>query len=301
MKNAKPKLWKMGFILITIIAFISCETGKKLSQLNKNADTAYRSGDMQTALNNYEKIITFYENKNNVKNCPVYTKAGQAAFALDKNDKALNYFNKALYTVSENADTYFELAKLYRKIDNLSKEINALQTYVEKYPNGKDLSQVKKRLFETYVKSENWDKALNFWPKLGNESANGNELLTGFFQVNKALNHTKICDSLAKILLARNKNNIMALEWKAKKYYYLAEKSYQSEIKVYETHKTRRQYAKLLKAFDVVTANFKYSLYYFKKLYLIKPNKEYARYIANIYIRLDDKKKADYYLKKTRG
>ena len=66
-------------------------------------------------------------------------------------------------------------------------------------------------------------------------------------------------------------------------------------MKAYDNHKTNKQYRILLKALDVVTADFKKSLTYFKKLYSIEPTAENANYLSHIYGRLSDKKKEVYY------
>jgi hypothetical protein len=87
----------------------------------------------------------------------------------------------------------------------------------------------------------------------------------------------------------------MALEWLAEKYYWLAENSYKAEMEAYEKNRTNKQYNQLLKAFETVSANFKTSLTYFKKLYDLDPSGEYATFLSNIYARLDDKEKAEYY------
>jgi hypothetical protein len=50
-----------------------------------------------------------------------------------------------------------------------------------------------------------------------------------------------------------------------------------------------------------VTAEFKLALTYFDKLYAVNPSPDYAKYIGDIYNRLDDKKKADYYYEKSKG
>ena len=95
--------------------------------------------------------------------------------------------------------------------------------------------------------------------------------------------------------LSLEDTNVLAMEWEAMRLYNKAENRYQSEMKAYENKKTTSQYNKLLKAFEGVTADFKSSLKYFKELYEINPSKKYASYLANIYARLDDKQKAEYY------
>jgi len=50
-----------------------------------------------------------------------------------------------------------------------------------------------------------------------------------------------------------------------------------------------------LKAFKIVTVDFKQSLDYYSRLYNLYPKPEYAKYLGNIYARLNDEKNAKYY------
>jgi len=68
-------------------------------------------------------------------------------------------------------------------------------------------------------------------------------------------------------------------------------------MKDYDDHKTNKQYNILLNALDIVTADFKKSLSYFKKIYALEPSKENANYLSHIYGRLSDEKKETYYKK----
>jgi tetratricopeptide (TPR) repeat protein len=88
------------------------------------------------------------------------------------------------------------------------------------------------------------------------------------------------------------------MKWFGEKYFWLAENRYQAEMEAYEKKRTNSQYAKLLEAFKIVTRDFKTSLGYFTRLYKLYPKPEYARYLGNIYTRLDDKEKAKYYYNK---
>ena len=292
-------LW-LGIILLTVLLFSACGTSNRLAQSGEQAKTAYEAGDYATALTEYRKIISGYESKGDEKSCPVYTLAGEAAWLLDKKALAFEYYDKARFTASECAETYAGLATYFQSIDNLSKEMENLQIYLKKYPDGKDSQQIAKRLFSVYVESENWDKALNLWPAVKNTSLQDIALLEQYLTVNEALNRQKTCDSLVQKILNADPDNLKALEWEGKKYYRKAEDRYQQEMKAYEKKKTRKQYSQLLKALDQVSADFKTSLKYFEKLYKLNPETRYARYLANIYNRLNDKKKAAYYKKKAK-
>ncbi len=123
-------------------------------------------------------------------------------------------------------------------------------------------------------------------------------MLEGYFITNKALENDSVCNILASELLKLDENNLAGLDWEAKKYFWQAENLYKDEMEAYEKNKTNRQYNKLLKSLDVVSADFKTSLGYFKTLYELDPSPKYAKYLGNIYNRLDDKPKADYYYSK---
>jgi len=175
-------------------------------------------------------------------------------------------------------------------------KIEALEAYVEKFPAGAEIDQMKNRLFETYVESENWDLAYDLWPEIEAQVKMEINYLEDYYYVNKALDNAELVGQLAGQLLDMNDENVAGLEFMAKKYYNIAENRYQVEMAKYEKNKTRKQYAKLLEALDETTADFKISLGYFESLYSLNPSPVYANYMGNIYVRFNDQEKADYYL-----
>jgi tetratricopeptide (TPR) repeat protein len=286
-------------ILMVLITFSSCSSSKSVVSKKQTADSYFASGDYASALKTFEEIIASYESAGNEKECPVYTKAAEAAWNLGQKEKAIEYFKKAEYSPASLSDeTFLGLAKYYREKNNLSKELMALQDYLANFPEGKNAPDVKKKLFELYVESENYDKALDLWPEIQNIVEGDTTFILDYFKVNEALDNKQVCDSIAPVILDFNPNNMEALEWEAKKYYDRAEALYQKEMKYYEKNRTTKQYSRLLKALKSVTADFKTSLKYFTRLYEIKPDTKYASYLANIYNRLDNKAKAEYYKKK---
>lgn len=266
-----------------------------MTEINNSAQTSFDAGNYTEALSQFEKVIIDYESQGKSKECPVYSQAGISAFNLGQTEKALDYLKKATYTPFVDADTYSAMARTYQNIDNLSLEIEALEDYVKKYPEGDEIVQMKIRLFETYVESENWDLAYNLWPDIEPQVKVEIKYIEDFYQVNKAMGNEEMTEQLAGQLLDMNDENVIGLEFMAKKYYNIAENHYQEEMEAYEKNKTRKQYAKLLEELDVVTEDFKISLGYFETLYKINPRPAYANYMGNIYARFNDQEKADYY------
>jgi len=280
---------------LMILFFASCSGEKQITAGIQNGEHNFQLGKYEEALAEWEKVIDWYEQHDKQNECPVYAEAADAADHLGQTDKAIEYLKKDIYSNHVNAETYFDLARLYRDVDNLSKELQTLESYINKYPEGEKIGEVRSRLFEIYVESENWQKADALWRQLSPDDHADPGLLEGLLTVNHKLDNDNACDTIANELLELNENNLAALKWMANKYFWKAENLYQDELKAYDKNKTNRQYNHLLKALDIVTADFKRSLNYFKKIYDLEPTKETARYIGDIYNRLDDKKKADYY------
>ncbi len=288
------KTFKWIAVLVIFLTAFSLNTSAKSRHKDK-AQIAYNQGNYETALALWKKSIAKYEKRNKGAQCPFYTKAGMAALKLGKDEEARNLFGKAIYSASVSPEAFIELARLYRKINNLSLEIDALEKYVKKYPTGKDITPMRERLFATYVESENWQEALNLWSKLPAVFRDNTTNETALLKVNIALGKTEACNRLAAEILKSDPKNISALSWEAKKYFWLAENRYQAELKAYNKNKTNSQYAELLRAFKVVTINFKKSLVYFRRLFPLQHTSENALFIGNTYARLSSPSKAKYY------
>lgn len=295
------KKFNLYFVIIIALLIGACSTGLNLNKTIQDGETAYGTGDYQKALETYEIVISDYKNKGKENECPVYYEAANAAAQLGMTEKAISYLEKNRYTAKVNGDTYFELSQLYRQIDNLSKELDALETYLEKYPDGNKTGQGHERLFEIYVEIENWDMVLEEWKNISQAAKNDSKNVEGYFLANKAMEYDSVCDRLATGLLSIDEHNLLALDWTAKNYFWQAENRYKHEMEAYEKNKTNKQYNKLLKALDQVTADFKTALDYFKRLYKLDPTSKNAKYLGDIYNRLDDKEKADYYYGKAEG
>ncbi|HAN18017.1 MAG: hypothetical protein A2X13_10095 [Bacteroidetes bacterium GWC2_33_15] len=287
-----------GFIIILLLQ--SCTSSLNTSKQSENAEAAYKAGNYETALTISEQEIESRENKGKKAIGPVYVSAGKSALALGQNDKARNYLETAREIKFSSPEMYESLAKVYKNIDNLSKEITALEAYRKFYPQGEKTGNINIRLFETYVESENWDLAVKLWPEIESQAQSNVNLLAGYLIVNKNLENSAVCDKLAQQILKLDASNVTALEWYAEKYYWKAENLYLSEMKAYKAKRTQSQYNKLLKALEVVYPDFRKSRDYYLKLYKIKPKADYAKYLGNIYTRLDDKEKADYYNNKAK-
>lgn len=283
--------------LISVIILGGCGTGKQLAENKNNADQFFASGNYGEALSMYKQIISVYEVNNNSEMCPVYTNAGISAINCDNSKLAIDYLKKASYTQFATENTYLNLADAYGDVDNLSLEMMTLQEIEEKFPNSKNLVDIKKRLFDIYVESENYDKALELWGDKNVDDISDINVLENYYILNKGVDNKLKCEETASRMLVVDPENITALNFFGKKYYRKAEDRYQKEMKAYEKKKTNKQYSLLLKALDQVTVDFKKSLKYFKKLYKIDPTSANANYLSHIYKRLGDKKNGAYYKK----
>lgn len=293
------KIMKLSNLLkLVLIAFIaySCASTK----LAEEGNLKYTEGNYQEALNAYDQIIESKENAGKKAKATVYEKAGLAAFKLEQTDKAQKYLESAKGLQYSSPDLYATLAKIYKAIDNLSKEITALETYHEKYPQGEEIEKINARLLETYVESENWDYAVELWPKIEKQAETDVDMLANYLIVNKNLGNSSTCEELAQKIYKLEPDNIVFLEYYAEKYFWLAENLYVKEMNDYKENRTRSQYNRLLKALDQVWPNYQKSRDLYLKLYKMDPKPEYAKFLAQIYTRYKDEQKAAYYEKRSK-
>ena len=68
----------------------------------------------------------------------------------------------------------------------------------------------------------------------------------------------------------------------------------------YKNNRTTSQYKRLLNKLDEVYPTFEKARNYFLKLYKLKPRPEYAEFLGNIYKRLQEEQKAEYYYNKAK-
>jgi len=279
-----------------IFVFVSaCGTPVQTVDYQQLAEEASLNSDYKMAIEKWNQYISDQKAKELDVEPKAYAELGKAYFQLENYELAESNFEMAEQKGYSDNQMYVMMAQRYRMIDNLSKELSALKFYRDHYPNAKDSSMMRNRLFEAYIESENWKPALETWETMDLTSQQEEKNLQYYFDLNKELEQNDACDELAQELLVLNPSNETALDWMAKKYYNLAENRYQRAMAAYDKNKTNKQYKMLLNDLDRVTADFKKSLQYFEPLWEMKDGKKYASYLANIYARFDDKKKSQYY------
>jgi len=277
------------FVLIGTLA-LSCAVSKKNKQLTDEARRAFEMNDFQAALASYEQLIATGKGVTG----DIWNKAGIAAWEVGQTEKAIDYLEKAKKENAADAQGLFTLAKAYRKIDNLSREIVNLKLCVElSQPDLLPTARV--TLFDAYVRSENWTLADSLWNTLAPQYQADASIKTGYLIVNRKLKNNQKAEVLAKELLKSDRSNTEALEFLGEYHFNRADELYVNEMNAYEKNKTTKQYKQLTEALKKVNADYKISRDYFETLYRLKPDKRYARYLGNIYTRFENKQKADYW------
>ncbi len=279
--------------IVSIVVMVGCSGPKPLTTLKDNAFNASTQGNYTLAVENWQKY--FSQHSVEEIDADSYASAAQAAFLAGDSDMASKWYDEARYKNYASAEMYFTLAKIYHSQENISKELSALEFYTKNYNENQD--EINNRLFEIYYEIEMYDKALVVWDKLNEPFKKQLSNQEKIFEISLKNENTEVSDSLSVTILEKDPKNVDALEWNAKKYYWNAENRYQEQMEKYNEHKTTKQYKILVNELDKVTADFKRALPYFQKLWGINPGKKYASYMANIYARLGDEKKSDFYKK----
>ncbi len=282
--------------MLSLAIFIAgCAPLRHIEELSKEADAAMEAGERERALDLYEQIIAMHRENDRSVDGRILRNAGLIAFDLGETSKAIEYLDPVRHTDAADAQTYRALALSYREIDNLSREIRMLEYYVNHYPAGVDFGEMQRRLFMTYVESQNFRQAYDLWPELEGSPEEDENLMSAYLEVLIALDHDKQATLHAEQILAMNRNNLTALDWLARHHFREADALYRREMQAYEQNRTHRQYAQLLDALEIVNTNLRIALDYFTRLYNQNPTSEYASFLANIYERFQDEDNARYY------
>lgn len=271
-----------------------------MQQVLREAKLSFVNGEYQRALNAYNQIIDYNHSKGKQVEAEIYHNAGVSAWEVKDVSKAIEYLEKAKLGLPLNPLTLFTLAKCYRHIDNLSREINNLEEYISDFPSGDNINEVRSQLFMAYITSKNWDLAYAIWKDLGSDIKGSKDFLVGYMIACQKLEYNDQRDKTANQILKIDKNNVDALEVLAEKFFWLAENSYQKEMEAYNKNKTNKQYSQLLKALETINENLRTSRDYFERLYKIDPKPKYATFLGNIYTRFENKEKADFYYRKAK-
>ncbi len=287
------RLRQFSHILILLFIITSCGAPKVLVSDKQNAETAVSQGNYAAAVNAWQQ----YFQKTPIDNVAGadFASAAKAAYKSGDTDQANSWFDQARYKNYGDFEMYQILSEIARKQSNISKELTALEYIKTHFPE--QSNKINTRLFEIYNEINEPEKALQVWNSMDQAKKGEENNLRLYFDIEKSLNDTVVCDSVSQVLLKLNANQVDALEWNASKYYWLGEKRYEREMEKYNKNKTNRQYRILLKQLDLSTADFKKALTYFEKLWKIDPGKKYAGYLANIYARFGDENKAKLYEK----
>jgi len=290
-----------GYIFIGLSALLmaSCSVSKNFTALTNNAESYYNKGEYAKATAAWQQIIADYGKVGSVFTAENYLKAAKAAVKAGNDKLAFQWYNTARLKGQSSPELWLYLARHYHKIDNLSKELDALGYYFSFDVKDTDAMKARERYFEALVESENYEQAFKEWPYIESDVKSNKNYVEMYFEVCQSLNRGPELNNAQEMLLKLDPANEDALFRKARTLYDAVGKRYKNEMDAYEKNHTRSQYSKLLKALKGISADYRTARNYFEKLYAAHPSKRYAAYLANIYARLDSKSKSDYWRRKS--
>lgn len=289
------------FPLLFILIIISCTGPQLLTQSGKSTSEEFSAGNFQAVFPVLKNYISTQENKGKELPDSLYYQAGFSALQLDSAQYAIRYLEKIAYKDSATDKSQWALALAYQKIDNLSKEIRILNQLVRQHPHSKHILQYKSRLFETLISSENYDNAKQLWPDLQAEAIYNQQLTEYYLRMDEESGFTKEGIEKARALYKSNKQNVVALHYLATYYFTQAENRYQLEMDAYNANKTNSQYKRLLKELKIASADYRKARDYYLSLFKLNQDAKTADRLYRVYARLNNKQKAEYYKKLSKG
>ncbi|NQU51716.1 MAG: hypothetical protein HQ522_04165, partial [Bacteroidetes bacterium] len=211
----------VGMVLVaTIVA--SCGAPKVMTSFKIDAENFTTSENYTQATEAWKQ----YFNQTPIEKTEglTFAKAAKTAFKSGDIDLALSWFDQAGYKNYADAEMYATLATIFKEKKNISKELDALEYIAENF--SETSGEFDDRLFDVYFEIDFNDKALQVWERLDEASKSKISKLNSYFLIHKTLKDTAVCDSVSLVLLEKNPNHVEALEWVAKKYYWLGENRY---------------------------------------------------------------------------
>lgn len=293
------KIIKSIVILVLATLFWNCSTTKlpkETVSLKEKAVTASSSGEHDEAVRLWISWFELQDSGNLTIAAVDYAHAASDAYKADNHPLAVEWYDKARLAGYKGADMYEAFMHIFRKQKNLSREITALQSLSDNYPEKSSELNVDGRLFEIYMETDR-ERAYRKWASLPEQYKVLESSLQNFFILTKQFEEMALSDSVAAELLKLNGSHAPALEWMAEKYYRQAENQYQWEMEKYNKNRTHVQYTFLVNELKKISADFRKSRDYFEKLWAMDKDSRYAAYLANIYTRLDNPDRAAYYRK----
>ncbi len=292
---------KNAVVLLFLLALVwGCKTTRVDREVvvseKENALVASRSGDFVLAVQSWEAYFTQMALAKQPIPAGDYAQAANDAFKGGNFQSAVSWYDEARLSGYQGADMYLALADIYRKQDNLSRELTSLQYLETNYPEESLDQEVSRKLFEIYMRIDK-GRAFEQWDKLDKASQAKETYLSSYFALIKEMEKNELADAVANDLLKLNPTHREALEWNAEKFYYRGENRYQREMDKYNKNKTHVQYQFLLNELKIVAEEFKTSRDYFDRLWKLEQNSRYAAFLSNIYSRLDNPERARFYKK----
>jgi hypothetical protein len=288
---------KIAFVPFLILLIWGCKTTQVSRVIQSEKDialSASSSGDYKQAVVSWQAYFDYQNRANQEIEAEEYAKAANDAYKAENTPLTISWFDAARQAGYTGEDMHLAMSEIFRKQNNLSRELTSLNYLADNYPETAASKGIYPRLFEIYMETDK-QKAYELWNKIDKSDQIKESYLNHYFTLNKSFENNSVVDSLADRLLLINPKHIEALEWNGEKYYWLGENRYQREMEKYNKRKTHVQYQFLLNELKIVAEDFKQSRDYFEKLWAIEKLPRYASFLSNIYARLDNRERAEYF------
>ena len=278
-------------ILFVAALTVACKPTAKLPTIRTQGDTAFEQADYGKAYTLYQEFIALAKTHHVEIDQTLYAKQAQACALLDKVDEA-----STIYTMLLEDEANIKLiAKYAQMLQSKGKEDDELALWTSHKEKLKEAELIKlstERLIFLNASKENYQAVVDAYGAKGDIQLSKETQLAhvrALEATEKAYPALKACN----LLLNEAPDYIEAIEWKAKYYYNKAEKRYQYEMAKYNKKKNATTYAYLRRDLKKISADFRISRDIFLNLRKQDAaDKNYIRHLKNIYLRLDQKKKA---------
>lgn len=281
------KILKYTAILAAAVSAAACSSLRKPSfaEVKSQADALFEAGDYTLALEKYKQLMANAASPDSA----VARNASIAANKLGMHTDAAQW--GMIYPLGNDTARVSAAFGSLKALNRTAEAVAIAENHTGVLASVSNADSITAYMASYYNNAKS-DKLVPLYNQINGAQLRARCFDTYFGMVKDSLPADKLTQ-ICKSALADNPKSVPALEYMATSLYEKAEAQYTKVMNDYNKNKNATTYAYLRRDLKRISAVYRDSRSYFDRLREIdESNKNYVRYLVNIYIRLDNHDKA---------
>lgn len=281
-------------LLFSCILTLNSLLAQNLESHRKSGEEFMQSGDLVSALSEFEKATTYITESQG--NGIVFSYAGICAMRLNQDTKAINYFEQAIDRGFEDIKVFEWLGKLYKTHKNYNGQIEVYSKAAIMFPSS--ALSFNKNICSAYYYSKQYKKVTELAPLIIEDDEKDIALLGQYAGALQRLKKTADAKKVYEKLIDLDSENLNANIFLGNYYFQYGKALEAKENAAYQkiANPSRLQWADSNKKIENIRSNyFGKSVNHLERVYTIKPEDKYRKILFAAYTKLGNAAKAEQY------